>query len=437
MRILLLNQFYYPDIAATAQLCTDWAEDLTRLGHDVTVLCGSGRYRQPHLGRMAEPTRTLPLDEVHHGVRIVRVPVEDAPPPVSALPTRIEQLGRLVGRLSGYGQFVVRALLRLRGLPRPDVVVALTTPPLVGVLGLLASRMFAARLVLWVQDVYPDLLDAMGLLRAGSPAYRSLDLLARQLYRSADRIVALDEAMADRLLKAGARSSQLAIIDHFADSREITLRPKLPSGLRAELGLHDEFVVCYAGNHGRGHDFDTIVQALEAQAQAQADLTVPPLHWLFVGDGDEKARLWARIPSKMQPYVHALPPQARSKLGEVLAAGDVGLISVKAEMQGLLAPSKLYGLLAAGRPLAYIGPECGRIPALLRQYDLGVAVRNGDGAVLFAGLVAIQQDPARWQSMSQLARQLAETRFDRPLAMAAHARVLESVLREGSCEQSG
>jgi colanic acid biosynthesis glycosyl transferase WcaI len=139
----------------------------------------------------------------------------------------------------------------------------------------------------------------------------------------------------------------------------------------------------------------------------------------------------------MQPYVHALPPQARSKLGEVLAAGDVGLISVKAEMQGLLAPSKLYGLLAAGRPLAYIGPECGRIPALLRQYDLGVAVRNGDGAVLFAGLVAIQQDPARWQSMSQLARQLAETRFDRPLAMAAHARVLESVLREGSCEQSG
>ena len=114
MRILLLNQFYYPDIAATAQLCTDWAEDLTRLGHDVTVLCGSGRYRQPHLGRMAEPTRTLPLDEVHHGVRIVRVPVEDAPPPVSALPTRIEQLGRLVGRLSGYGQFVVRALLRLR-----------------------------------------------------------------------------------------------------------------------------------------------------------------------------------------------------------------------------------------------------------------------------------------------------------------------------------
>jgi colanic acid biosynthesis glycosyl transferase WcaI len=241
--------------------------------------------------------------------------------------------------------------------------------------------------------------------------------------------------MADRLLTTGARSSQLAVIDHFADSREITLRPKLPSALRAELGLHDEFVVCYAGNHGRGHDFDTIVQALEVQAQA--DLTVPPLHWLFVGDGDEKARLWARIPSKMQPYVHALPPQARSKLGEVLAAGDVGLISVKAEMQGLLAPSKLYGLLAAGRPLAYIGPDRGRIPALLRQYDLGVAVRNGDGVGLFAGLVAIQQDPARWQRMSQLARQLAETRFDRPLAMAAHARVLESVLREGACERSG
>lgn len=427
MRILLLNQFYYPDIAATAQLCTDWAEDLAARGFSVTVLCGSGRYRQPHLGREPEALTPLPSDELHNGVRIVRVPVRDAPPPISASPSKREQLSRLLGRASGYGQFLTQALWTMQRLPSPDVVVALTTPPLVGALGLCASRLSAAKLVLWVQDVYPDLLLAMGLARPESTLYRALSLFARTLYRSADRIIALDEAMADRLLDAGASAAQLVTIDHFASARELTPQPRQNS-LRAELGLTDEFVVCYAGNHGRGHDFDTIIEAIRVQSSS---LSVgPPIHWLFVGDGDEKARLLASVPSNMRGLVHSLPPQARARLSDVLSAGDVGLISVKAAMQGLLAPSKLYGLLASGRPIAYIGPARGRIPALLRDEDLGLSVRNGDGNALILGLRQLAQDATRWHAMARRARELAVTRFDRPLAMAAHAQVLESLRRE-------
>ena len=307
MRILLLNQFYYPDIAATAQLCTDWAEDLAARGFSVTVLCGSGRYRQPHLGREPEALTPLPSDELHNGVRIVRVPVRDAPPPISASPSKREQLSRLLGRASGYGQFLTQALWTMQRLPSPDVVVALTTPPLVGALGLCASRLSAAKLVLWVQDVYPDLLLAMGLARPESTLYRALSLFARTLYRSADRIIALDEAMADRLLDAGASAAQLVTIDHFASARELTPQPRQNS-LRAELGLTDEFVVCYAGNHGRGHDFDTIIEAIRVQSSS---LSVgPPIHWLFVGDGDEKARLLASVPSNMRGLVHALEQHA-------------------------------------------------------------------------------------------------------------------------------
>lgn len=428
MRILLLNQFYYPDIAATAQLCTDWAEDLAARGVSVTVLCGSGRYRQPHHGHTPEPLSSLPREEVHNGVRIVRVPVRDAPPSISASPSKREQIERLLGRVSGYGQFLSQALWTLRSLPKPDVVVALTTPPLVGALGLCAQRLFSAKLVLWVQDVYPDLLSAMGLARPESTLYRGLSLFSRALYRSADRIIALDEAMADRLLDAGASSSQLVVIDHFADARELTPQPRTPNSLRAELGLSDEFVVCYAGNHGRGHDFDTIVSALQAQSRSLSD--GPQIHWLFVGDGDEKARLLARIPTNLHSVVHSLPPQARARLADVLSAGDVGLISVKAAMQGLLAPSKLYGLLASGRPIAYIGPDKGRIPALLRDEELGISVRNGDGNALLSGLRQLAQDPKRWQTMASHARELFVTRFDKPLAMAAHAHVIESLRRE-------
>jgi glycosyltransferase involved in cell wall biosynthesis len=132
----------------------------------------------------------------------------------------------------------------------------------------------------------------------------------------------------------------------------------------------------------------------------------------------------------MRGLVHSLPPQARARLSDVLSAGDVGLISVKAAMQGLLAPSKLYGLLASGRPIAYIGPARGRIPALLRDEELGLSVRNGDGNALILGLRQLAQDATRWHAMARRARELAETRFDRPLAMAAHAQVLESLRRE-------
>lgn len=426
MRILLLNQYYYPDIAATAQLCTDWAESLAGRGHDVTVLCGSGRYRVPHRGHVPEQTDRLGAEETFHDVRIVRVPVEDAPTPVGATPSRLEQLGKLGGRVLRYGQFVSQATLQLGRLPRPDVVVALTTPPLVGALGLWAQKIHAAKLVLWVQDVYPDLLPAMGLLRSGSAMYLGLEQFSRLLYRSADRIIALDEAMAERLAHAGADSSRLTVIDHFADAKEIRPQPRGQSKLRELLGLTDEFVVCYAGNHGRGHDFDTIVQTLCAQAETPSSL--PPIHWLFVGDGDEKAWLVARIPSQVRPFVHLLPPQARHELPDVLATGDVGLISVKAAMQGLLAPSKLYGLLAAGRPIAYIGPGQGRIPHLLSAVDVGLSVRNGQGAELLRGLREVQADASRWERMATLARQLAETRFDKPFAMAQHEQVLLDVV---------
>ncbi len=426
MRILLLNQYYYPDIAATAQLCTDWAESLASYGHDVTVLCGSGRYRVAHRGTVPEAQAGLPLDEVRDGVRIVRVPVEDAPLPVGVRPSRMDQLGKLGGRLLRYGQFVSRAMMQLVRLPRPDVVVALTTPPLVGVLGMLAKRLHRAKLLLWVQDVYPDLLPAMGLTTEGSVTYVALAQLTRTLYQSADQIIALDEAMAERLRPAGADASKLAVIDHFADATEIRPQPRGHSSLRKLLGLTDEFVVCYAGNHGRGHDFDTIVETLALQASSPSSM--PPIHWLFVGDGDEKASLLTRIPDSLRRYVHALPPQARNQLPDVLAAGDVGLIAVKAKMQGLLAPSKLYGLLAAGRPIAYIGPASGRIPALLRELDLGVSVRNHQAPELLVGLRALQADAGRWAEIAGRARWLAETRFDKPIAMAAHARVLSMVV---------
>lgn len=420
MRVLLINQYYYPDIAATAQLCQDWAEDLVRLGHEVTVLAGTARYRLPHRGEQAEPGAgpELPRRALHGGVRIVRVPVLGGGGRSAA--------GRLVRRAGGYASFLGGALAALLTVERPDVVVALSTPPMVAALGLAAQRRHGAGFVYWVQDVYPELLVALGVLRPTSPVTRALAALARALYRRADRVIALDEAMAERLVAAGAPPARVRVIDHFCDTREIRPQPAAANPLRQRLGLGDQFLICYAGNHGRCHDFDTVLAALAQQAAA-GDTA---LHWLFVGDGEQRQRLVAGVPAALRGVVHLLPPQARAELPAVLSAGSVGLVTLKAELAGLVAPSKLYGLLSAGCPIVYVGPRRGRIPELLATEAVGVALDNGDAAGLLQALHRLRADAPARAAMAARARTLAVTRYDRSRCTAAHAALLAEVVGE-------
>lgn len=416
MKVLLINQFYAPDIAATAQLCTELAEDLAARGHAVTVVCGTARYRTAHRGRTPEPAPALPRTELRRGVRVLRVPTAAA--------------GRgVLGRLGSYASFFGGALGRVLFCERPDVVIALSTPPLLAALGALAQGLRRARFVYWVQDVYPELAIAFGVLREGSAAAAVFAGLAQALYRRADAVIALDEAMADRLIAAGAPPAAVHVIDHFCDAQTITPRPPEQSPLRRALDLPPgAFVVCYAGNHGRGHDFETVLSALRQQAQDPAPDAAAPLHWLFVGDGEQKAPFQAAARAALPGRVHFLPPQAQDALNDVLAAGDAGLITLRAGLAGLMAPSKLYGLLAAGRPVVYVGPRRGRIPELLSAEPVGAAIENGDGAGLLAAVRALRDDPARRARCAATARRLAEDRFDRPRALDRHAALLESLL---------
>ncbi len=451
MRVLLINQYYYPDIAATAQLCQDWAEDLVRLGHEVTVLAGTGRYRVAHRGERAEPQVRLPQRETHNGVAIVRVPVLDDKSGLLGFMAK-GPLGRLLVRGGGYASFFGGALRALFTIERPEIVVALSTPPMVAALGLGAQAALGAQFVYWVQDVYPELLIALGVLKPSSPVARGLAALAALLYRRADRVIALDEAMADRLVAAGADPRRVRVIDHFADTQEITpLRtaasppaddaggprvggeeqkplgtaapPSEINPIRQRLGLGEAFVVCYAGNHGRCHDFATLLAALRRQA-ADGDRS---LHWLFIGDGEQRQYLRSSVPAELSGVVHFLPPQARAELRAVLTAGSVGLVTLKAELSGLIAPSKVYGLLAAGCPIVYVGPRRGRIPELLSAEPVGVAVDNDDAAGLLAALRRLQADRPRRAAMAARARQVAVARYDRARITSAHAALLQEV----------
>jgi glycosyltransferase involved in cell wall biosynthesis len=395
MKVLLLNQYFHPDLAPTAQLASDLAVALAERGHQVRAIASARPYAGDGWRALAEE---------HRGVRIARVPA-----------TALGRSSR-AARLIDYASFLAGAGPALAAGPRPDVVVALSTPPLVAALGLAAKRLFGARLVYWVMDVYPEVAIALGAIREGSAAARASRALARALYQGADAIVALDDAMRARLIAAGAPADRVAVIDNWAPD---SIRPmkRNEHSFRNSLGLGDRFTVAYSGNMGLGHDFATI-------GAAMAELG-DEVHWLFIGDGPRRAELERRARESGAPHVTFLDYLPPDQLALGLTAADVHLITLEPALAGLLAPSKLYGVLAAGRPIAWVGPDDGRVPELIRDHGIGISVRNGDGHGLASGIRTLRNERSFRNAIELQSRQLHDTRFARAGALRRHVDLLE------------
>ncbi len=439
MRALFLNQFYAPDIAATAQVLSALCQGLAARGHDIGVLCSGLRYRQPHHGFAHSPASdggSLAEKETLAGVRVHRVSLPAAAPDASNRPAAAAWR-RLADRAWREARFTFSAWLRLRRLVKEqqtEVLVAMSTPPTLLLLALAVGLPRRIPVVFWVQDVYPDLLSATGMLcldrRLDRAAMAALRLAAAGLYRRTDAAVVLDEAMRDRLIAAGFPAHRLHVIDHAADSQAIAAVPAAENRIRRLLGLQpQDFVVCYAGNLGRGHDFSTVAGALPA---ISVDPLLQSVHFVFIGDGEGRAGLRSAVPAALSDRVHFLPPQEAALHRDVLSTGDVALVTLGAEFAGLMTPSKIYPLLAAARSILYVGPALGRVHDLCAggpdRSPVGVAVENGDVDGFVAALRHLYTDVNSRQGMAQQARQLAEVRFDQRVATLRHEALLQRVI---------
>lgn len=395
----MLNQYFHPDIAATAQLASDLGADLARRGHEVTAVAS----RRSYVGG-----DRLPDEEVHQGVKIRRV--------------RATALGRAnhLVRSVDYSTYLAGALWPVIADARPDVIVALSTPPLIAALGLLAKSLRRTRLVYWVMDVYPQVAVHLGVLPEDSLAARGLGWLSRLLYARADAVVALDEAMKARLVAAGAQPERIEVIDNWCDGDEI--RPLEPASnpLRRELGLGDAFTVSYSGNLGLGHDFETITGAMERLAGEN-------VHWLFIGDGPRRPALEAEVAARGLHRVTFLSPRPRAELPVSLTAAHASLVSLQPGLAGLLVPSKLYGILAAGVPVVYVGPPEGRVAGVIRDHGVGIAVDNGDADGLARGLLALRDGATGRAEMGRRARALFDGHFARARSIERHHQLLLKV----------
>ena len=391
MRILLLNQFYVPDVAATGQLLSDLAVALVRRGHEVHVLCS----RRPYGGG----TGRYPAKEVRDGVNVHRVGATGF------------GRSRLIGRLLDYLSYYVLAAVRAMLLPHMDVCVCLTTPPLIARVGLWLRWLRRTRLVLWTMDLYPQVAVAYGHLKPRGLLHWWLTRKSRVLYRRADAILSLGETMTQRLIEAGAEPGKITTTHNWVPGEVVQPMPAGPGGGRVTL--------MYSGNLGLGHELDTAVHAV-ARLKDLRDLRA-----VFVGAGRMLRQLQALVADLDLTNVSFRPPQPLEKLSESLAAGDIHLVSQRPGTQGLIVPSKLYGILAAGRPVLYIGPDDCEVAQIVTTSGCGIVVPPGDEQAAAAALRQLATDADLRNRMGRKGRAYYTEHFGMARSTTAHAEAIE------------
>jgi colanic acid biosynthesis glycosyl transferase WcaI len=396
MRILFLNRSFWPDTDATGVLLRELTEDLAT-EHEVTVICGPA-----NVG--TRQRRALRFEQFG-AVKVVRT---------WGRSLSKENLIRRTFGLAIY--FLLATIAAMR--ERPDVVVAETDPPLLGLLGAIVKRIRGCRFIYYCQDLYPDVAKASGALKF-RPLLSLFSAGNRVAYRLSDVVVVLGEDMAERLQSRGVPRERIAIIPNWIDCRKVRPDSANPPG-----GESGEFIVMYAGNLGLAQGLGTV---LEAAHLMRDDARVK---FVLVGDGARKSSLEHEARARGLDNVEFIGRLHPDAMSEVLAAGNLHLIPLLAGAAGSLVPSKVYGILAAGRPFVAMMEQGAEVARLATEFDIGFVIPPGDPAALVRTIYAGLRDPGRLAQMGRRARHLAEEKYDRHLVTRNFARLLEAVVPE-------
>jgi colanic acid biosynthesis glycosyl transferase WcaI len=351
MKILLLNQTFYPDVVSTAQHAGDLATGLTQAGHEVTVICNSRGYDDPKL--------RFPLQESWNGIKIVRV-----------TSTAFGKSSKW-RRASDFGTFMASCAFRLWSLHKVDIIVAMTSPPLISFLATLAVPARARSLVFWSMDLNPDEAIAAGWLRADSPVARLLSSMLLHSLRRADRIVVLDRFMRDRIQAKGIPAEKVTVVPPWSQDDRVRFDLAGREEFRAKYKLSDKFVVMYSGNHSPCHPLETLLQAAERLAENE------DVAFCFVGGGSEFGKVKERARSRGLRNVLSVPYQPLEKLSGSLSAADLHVVVMGDQYVGVVHPCKIYNVLAVNKPFLYIGPLESHVTDIIGQSDAYVST-HGD-----------------------------------------------------------
>jgi len=400
--VRFVHQYFFPDLSSVSQVISQIAFSLADTGEDVSVICSRNRYDRAQ-------GSSLPSTERVGGVDIYRC--------------WGPSFGRrsIAGRILDMASFCILSFCRLMVCPNADTFVFLTNPPLFPVIGPLVRRIRGGRFVYILMDVYPDILIRAGAVKENSLAARILRRIARSSLSGADTVVVLGEDMRKVAIRSGAPHEKVVTIRNWADSEKIHPVSHTDNRFRREWGLDGKFVVEYSGNLGVSHFFDDLLSVAEEMSGHDE------IRFLFVGGGARFKEVGKFVASKGIGNVVMKSYQDASDLSNSLSVGDVHYVSLRNGFEGLVVPSKAYGVMAAGRPMIYQGDQEGEIAQMIARERIGFVVPEGDRTGLREAILRLYRDREMAGQMGMLARRALEEKYSASIGLAEYRKVLAAV----------
>jgi glycosyltransferase involved in cell wall biosynthesis len=330
---------------ATGQYLSEVARDLASRGHEVMVVTSRRAYDQPE--------KRFAIHETWNGVKIFRV---------ASIGLGKQAKWR---RALDFASFITTCCWQLLFLPRPDVVVALTSPPLISFIGAAYARLRGARFVYWVMDLNPDEAIAAGWLSADSWMGQILAQMSRYSFRHAGRIIALDRFMQARIVGHGTVPEKIVVVPPWSHDEDVRYDPVGRATFRAARGLNDKFVIMYSGNHSPCHPLATLLAAARELARE------PRYAFVFIGGGSEFERVKQFAAAHKLTNVRCEPYLPLKELAASLSAADLQVVVMGDAFVGIVHPCKIYNLIRVQAPILYIGPESSHVGDVTSAFGEG------------------------------------------------------------------
>ncbi|MGA8234631.1 MAG: glycosyltransferase family 4 protein [Candidatus Acidiferrales bacterium] len=400
MHVLLLNEYYPPDTSATAKMAAMVAEAIAQR-HDVTVVAGRPSYDPEEHYRFAWVRKTI-----RNGVTVECVGSTDFP------------RHKMKRRVANYLSYMALGVPHALGM-RTDLVLAMTDPPVAGIAGALVAGLQNRPFVYNIRDMYPDMALGGDIVNA-SPWLTRWENMHRWALRSAARVVVLGEDMRTRIIAKGVDPARVVVVRDGTGAAGLTPQPGDP--ITQEIRCGFKFTMVHAGNLGFYGAWSTLVKAAELLRDESTGL-------VFVGDGANRARI--EESAKGLDNVRFLPFRPFSQVPNVMAAGDLQVITVKPGLEGVVVPSKMYSILAAGRPVLVVSTAETDAAQIVRESGCGLTAHPDDPQGVADAVRSVRNDPARLEQMGHRAREWS-ARYDKVKELARFVEVIEDAAKSKS-----
>jgi colanic acid biosynthesis glycosyl transferase WcaI len=401
-QLIFINRYFHPDQSASSQLLSDLAFALAEAQRDILILTSRQCYD--------DPDARLPSYEVRGQVKVHRL-----------AGTRFGRTA-LLGRSIDYFSFYVSMVVTLLKLARAgDTIVAMTDPPMIGMLARPIAWLKGCRLINWLQDLYPEVALAVGTPFLTPTVVKIIKRFRDRSLRAADCNVVISTAMAEKVSTLDIKKERIQLIHNWVDDRVLSPIPAHDNPLRQAWALQDKFVVGYSGNLGRAHDIETILQA-------SVELIDSQILFLCIGGGTQYDALKKATEKRgLMQLFRFMPYQSATDLSYSLSAADLHWVSHKPEFDGLLFPSKFYGIAAVGRGIIAITSGQSELAKLVSEYQCGLVIEQGNGKALALELKRLRHAPELCSTMGTHARAMLNARFTRAQAIKTWMQTLQTI----------